>query len=439
MYWLYFFRFNFNSYAVDDDYLLLSKVIIILYLISEMVFRTWQENQGWKFVHHFWNLVKAYILFIFLILGYIFGTKAVFVSRWFMFYFFVVGITSLVGVNLVKYKILSAIRKKGKNYKRVLVIGQIPHNLDADTPWNILDPSWGYKIEDVIEIGMNSTNYLHEMEKFLIAKPYDEILITEPTKLGPNIQALIDFSEDLGLRVKIVPLFMENFGKRVELDYLNGTPVINVRNEPLQYLHNRLIKRFIDIIISSFFLITIYWWMHLLIASVIKLTSKGPVLFKQKRIGFDNKPFLCYKFRTMADNPGINKNRNGYANITEENDTRITAIGRILRITNLDELPQFLNVFMGDMSIVGPRPLMVQEDHEIQDVIKKYRVRRFVKPGITGWAQINGFRGGTHDMNLMQKRIEHDIFYIERWSSLLDFKIILKTAWQMVTLNTHAH
>jgi len=168
----------------------------------------------------------------------------------------------------------------------------------------------------------------------------------------------------------------------------------------------------------------------------IKFSSKGPVVIRQNRIGVDGIQFKCMKFRTMVSNKSAEK---GYSHLTSEDDSRITWIGKVLRKTNLDELPQFLNVLMGYMSVVGPRPHMVSEEQEIADKIDKYRIRRFVKPGITGLAAITGFRGGTENLNLMQKRIDHDIQYIENWSIWLDIKISIITFWQMLTLRTGAH
>ncbi len=160
------------------------------------------------------------------------------------------------------------------------------------------------------------------------------------------------------------------------------------------------------------------------------------MIIRQDRIGADGTRFQCMKFRTMVSDKSAEK---GYSHLTSKDDDRITLIGRILRKTNLDELPQFINVLMGYMSVVGPRPHMVSEEQAIADKINKYRIRRFVKPGITGLAAIKGFRGGTENLTLMQKRIDYDIEYIEKWTFWLDVKIAIITAWQMLTFKTGAH
>ena len=205
---------------------------------------------------------------------------------------------------------------------------------------------------------------------------------------------------------------------------------------PLSLKGNQILKKFFDITLSMTVVIGILWWFYPLIGLIIKLSSKGPVVIRQNRIGVDGIQFKCMKFRTMVSNKSAEK---GYSHLTSKDDSRITWIGKVLRKTNLDELPQFLNVLMGYMSVVGPRPHMVSEEQEIADKIDKYRIRRFVKPGITGLAAITGFRGGTENLNLMQKRIDHDIQYIENWSIWLDIKISIITFWQMLTLRTGAH
>ncbi len=424
-------------FSFNTQYQQLLQVFSVLWIVSGFVFNVWAEHQGWKFYRHFLNVSSALLMFVFLVLGYIVLFKISFISRYFLITFFMIYFAILNLSWFVKYQFLTAVRRRGKNYKRVLVLGSLPKN-NTDS-WSVLNPEWGYKIEDIIDEDMSSKDYILKLGEYLSSKSYDEILITNPAKFGDDLESIIDFSENFGLRIKIVPKFMESFQNKVSIDYLNGTPVMNVRHEPLKYFHNRLLKRAFDLSVALVFMVTVYWWLHLIIALAIKLSSKGPVLFKQKRIGIDNKPFMIYKFRTMAFDTNEKSSNDGKAQITKVGDSRITKIGQLLRMTNLDEFPQFLNVLFGDMSIVGPRPHMEQEDIEIQNKVEKYRIRQFVKPGITGWAQVNGLRGGTEDMKLMTDRIKHDIFYIEKWSSLLDLKIIWQTGWQMITLNTHAH
>jgi putative colanic acid biosynthesis UDP-glucose lipid carrier transferase len=200
-------------------------------------------------------------------------------------------------------------------------------------------------------------------------------------------------------------------------------PVLVMRPEPLESLSNRVVKRIFDIVFSLGVIICIFPLLFPVFAIIIKATSEGPVFFKQKRSGKNNEEFTCLKFRTMRVNSESDEKQ------ATRTDPRITPIGAFLRKTSLDELPQFFNTLWGDMSVVGPRPHMLRHTQEYSEMIDKFMVRHFAKPGITGWAQAKGFRGDTVDPNLMQKRVELDVWYVENYSFLLDIKIILLTVW----------
>jgi len=216
------------------------------------------------------------------------------------------------------------------------------------------------------------------------------------------------------------------------IEYYGNLPIVTTRPEPLDNLYNRTIKRIFDIVFSSLFLLLIASWLFPIIALAVKLTSKGPVFFMQKRSGENNSEFLCYKFRTMY------VNREADTKQATKDDPRITSVGRILRKTNLDEIPQFINVLKGDMSVVGPRPHMLKHTEEYSKIVNSFMVRHFVKPGITGAAQANGYRGDTTDPKLMEKRVQYDVWYLENWSFWLDIKIVFLTVWSMVKGNENA-
>ncbi|RZF58953.1 exopolysaccharide biosynthesis polyprenyl glycosylphosphotransferase [Sphingobacterium corticibacterium] len=210
-------------------------------------------------------------------------------------------------------------------------------------------------------------------------------------------------------------------------------PVIRSHEDSLSTMENRIKKRIVDLLISGFVLVFILSWMVPLIGLIIKLQSPGPIFFKQPRSGRNNQTFGCYKFRSMVVNKDSNK-----AQATKD-DKRITPIGKFLRKTNLDEFPQFINVFLGQMTVVGPRPHMLSHTEHYSKLIQHYMVRHFVKPGITGWAQVNGYRGETKDPKLMAKRVEYDLEYITNWSSMLDFKIVFMTALNMLRGEKNAY
>jgi putative colanic acid biosynthesis UDP-glucose lipid carrier transferase len=228
------------------------------------------------------------------------------------------------------------------------------------------------------------------------------------------------------IRFKIAPNLDLFFKKQMHIDFLKEIPVISLRNEPLEDLGNRIKKRIFDIVVSSLVLVFILSWLIPIISLLIWLDSKGPVFFVQPRSGKDNKVFPCLKFRTMK------VNNHAHTTQATKGDARVTKIGAFLRRTSLDEFPQFLNVLQGNMSIVGPRPHMVKHTDEYSALVGQYMVRQFLKPGITGWAQVNGFRGETRTIGQMQKRVEHDIWYMENWSLILDFRIIVMTIVNMI-------
>jgi putative colanic acid biosynthesis UDP-glucose lipid carrier transferase len=210
------------------------------------------------------------------------------------------------------------------------------------------------------------------------------------------------------------------------IDYLKEIPIISLRREPLEDWGNRIIKRIYDITISLFAVVFILSWLIPIISLLIFFDSGGPVFFIQQRSGKNNRTFPCIKFRSMR----VNKNADNQQAMRQ--DSRITRIGKFLRRTSLDEFPQFLNVLKGDMSITGPRPHMLKHTDEYSKLIGQYMVRQFVKPGLTGWAQVHGFRGETKNVFQMQKRVESDLWYLENWSLLLDIKIFFMTIFNVV-------
>jgi putative colanic acid biosynthesis UDP-glucose lipid carrier transferase len=208
-----------------------------------------------------------------------------------------------------------------------------------------------------------------------------------------------------------------------------------MREAPLDEIVNKRAKRVFDIIFSSLILGTIFPIVYIISALAIKLTSRGPIIFKQLRNGEDGKPFICYKFRTMR----VLEQSVSDSQQAVPDDPRMTWVGKILRRTNFDELPQFWNVLKGDMSVVGPRPHMLKHTEDYRKIIGSYMVRHFVKPGVTGWAQVNGFRGATETSEKMERRVHYDVYYIEHWSFSFDLEIIGKTIVKMFTGDKNAY
>jgi len=243
-----------------------------------------------------------------------------------------------------------------------------------------------------------------------------------PNQVG-DVRRLMDIAEHSMVRLRLVPDIASVMVSRMHVEYLHEFPVLQLRPEPLENGKNRFKKRMLDLAVSSLVIIFILSWMVPLFAIIIKLQSPGPIFFKQLRSGRNNEPFWCYKFRSMRVNKESDKRQ------ASKDDDRIYPFGSFLRKSSLDEMPQFLNVFLGDMSVVGPRPHMLAHTEQYQAIIDKFLVRHFLKPGITGWAQVKGFRGETKDPKLMEERVRRDIWYLEHWNFMLDIRIIFLTAY----------
>ena len=287
------------------------------------------------------------------------------------------------------------------------------------------------------EIPIDSSDLVKKFENMAGMEIVDHFVL-DPSDLNPKIlDASINWAESKGARVHLIQNSTSTLTKKIErLNRFGPFAAVPLRQEPLSQPKNKIFKKIFDYLLSTFVFFGIFWWFYIIVGVLIKLSGKGPVVIKQNRVGINGLRFKCLKFRTMTSNKLAEK---GIGKITNLNDSRVTWIGKILRQTNLDELPQFINVLFGDMSVIGPRPHMLSEDKEIENKIERYRIRRFIKPGITGLAAIRGYRGGTEDMHIMQKRIDYDLEYLENWNLFLDIKIALITFWQMITLNTRGY
>jgi Undecaprenyl-phosphate glucose phosphotransferase len=269
---------------------------------------------------------------------------------------------------------------------------------------------------------------LTECINYAVKHNVKEIYSTVLPHENPAVSELVKKAEANFVRLRFVSNTFLNFGKEYDLvpiDQLNQMTIMALRAEPLHEYFNRAKKRSFDLIVSSLVIIFIMSWLTPILGIIIRLTSKGPVFFVQDRSGRNNKTFRCFKFRSMQVNNESNEKQ------AEKNDSRITRIGAFMRKTSLDEFPQFFNVFKGEMSICGPRPHMVKHTEEYSKIISKYMIRHYLKPGVTGWAQVNGYRGETEDTRLMEKRVEYDIWYMEKWSLMLDIRIIFMTIFNI--------
>ncbi len=327
---------------------------------------------------------------------------------------------------LTARKILKIYRSKGYNFKKVVIVG---YGRSGKMLENALlsDAGYGYKIMAIFDddIATHRSHQLYhgtisDVEQFVQENSIDEIYCALPTLQEEKILTLTRFAEKNAIHFYVIPGITPYLHRRLHFDSMGDVPVMSIRREPLENPFNLIIKRAFDIVFSGMFLL-VSPLIFIPVAIAVKCSSPGPVFFKQKRTGIRGKEFYCYKFRTMR------VNSNSDSQQATKNDPRKTRVGEFLRKTSIDELPQFWNVFRGDMSVVGPRPHMIKHTEDYSKLIESYMLRHLVKPGITGWAQVNGYRGETKELWQMEKRVQYDVWYIENWDFFLDLKIIYLT------------
>lgn len=314
--------------------------------------------------------------------------------------------------------------KYGGNYRTTIIIGKSLRSNQLKEFFSG-NPAYGYKLSKIFSSEELIANPDHIFD-YIILNKVDEIYCSTDKLNNEQINSIIDFADNNLKVLKFLPDNKDIFSKRLQIDYYGYLPVLSIRNTPLEVPLNIFFKRSFDLLVSVLVIVFLLSWLTPILAIFIKLESKGPVFFKQKRNGLDYKEFYCFKFRSMHPNPEADLYQ------VTKNDSRITRVGKFLRKTSIDELPQFYNVFLGDMSVVGPRPHMVSHTHMYAERIDKFMVRHFIKPGITGLAQVSGFRGEVETDSDIINRVKYDIFYLENWSSLLDVKIIFLTVYNAI-------
>ena len=340
--------------------------------------------------------------------------------------FYVIFTAALALWWIVSRKLLKWYRSKGFNYKQIVIVGSGTSGAGVRLMQQLeRDQGYGYHImgffsdEPASDIPSYKGN-IGDLEQFVAENSIDEIYCAIPENERQELQNIISLAERNAIDFFYVPQFSKYISRRFEIENFGAVPVLSIHPHPLNNPVNMAIKRGFDLLVSSIVLL-FSPIIFLPIAIGVKLSSPGPVFFKQERTGYRGKSFKCLKFRSMRVN-----DKSDSLQATKD-DPRKTKFGNFIRKTSLDELPQFINVFMGDMSIVGPRPHMVQQTQEYSELIDKYMLRHTLKPGITGWAQVNGFRGPTDELWKMEKRVEYDVWYAENWNFMLDVKIMFLT------------
>ena len=350
-------------------------------------------------------------------------------SRSMFIYFFMINIVLEEIERLMIRAFLRSIRKNGYNQKHILLVG---YSKAAEQYIDRIkqNPQWGYNIRGILDDniargpmykGVKVIGSVGNLSYILPENKLDEIAITLGLEEYYKLEKIVAECEKSGVHTKFIPDYGNIIPTRPYTEDLLGLPVINIRYVPLSNTFNALIKRLTDIM-GAIICIIIFSPIMLTSAVLVKMTSKGPLIFKQERVGLHNKPFQMYKFRTMY----VQTEEEEKKGWTQKNDPRVTSVGRFLRKTSLDEFPQLFNVLKGDMSLVGPRPERPQYVEKFREEIPRYMIKHQVRPGMTGWAQVNGYRGDTS----IRKRIEHDLYYIENWTLGLDIKILFLTVFK---------
>ncbi len=376
------------------------------------------------------RIVRINIVGMFYIMALLFLIKEINISRWFLFWFFILNVALELLYRFLLRKLLKKIRKEGYNIKHVLLLGY------SRTTEGLIDrimanPQWGYHVVGILDDSMEiGTRYkgipviglLSSLEHQLEEYDLDEINITMKMEDYTRLAEIVAMCEKSGVHTKFLPDYQDIIPTIPYMEDLEGLPVVHIRKVPLSSSElNRFVKRAMDLILGSIALLIAAIPMAI-VAIIIKCTSKGPIFYAQKRVGFRNKEFLMYKFRSME----VQEESKEKTAWTTFKDPRVTPIGKFIRKTSIDELPQIWNVLKGDMSLVGPRPERPFYVEKFKEEIPRYMVKHQVRPGMTGWAQVNGYRGDTS----IRKRIDYDLYYIENWTPGFDILIMFLTVFK---------
>ena len=404
-------------------------VIIPGYLFLYYLFNMYQAKRASSIKREVYNIVVANSVgFVLLIVG-LFMIHLDNFSRTMLFYFYVMNIACDAAFRIFIHKWLRMLRKSGYNVKYILLVG---YSRAAELYIDRIrqNPQWGYVVRGILDDsiprgteyrGVKVIGQIDNLFYILPENKLDEIAITLSLENYGRLEEIVNLCEKSGVHTKFIPDYNSVIPSKPYTEDLNGLPVINIRHVPLTNTLNMIIKRVFDIV---FGLVALLLFSPLLIvaAILVKCSSEGPVIFKQERVGLHNKPFQMYKFRTME----LQKPSDEKKEWTTRDDPRVTKIGKVLRRTSIDEMPQLFNVLLGDMSLVGPRPERPFFVEKFKEEIPRYMIKHQVRPGMTGWAQVNGYRGDTS----IRKRIDCDLYYIENWTLGLDIKILFLTIFK---------
>lgn len=386
------------------------------------------------------NIAKSIIVQVGIAIFFIFLAKENLFTRNFIVFYGILLFLTISLRTVIFKEILRTLREKGKNVRNLIIIGagEVAKNFKNTITKN---PEFGYKFLGFLDDSTNESEIIgkiSELDNKIKSYQVDEVVIALQNESTQQLDEIIRICNINATKIHIIPDYFRFLSTRFQVSTIGNFPVITARDEPLDEVNRRFVKRTFDILFSSIVILFLLSWLIPIIIIVSKLTSRGPVFFFQERVGAKDEKFNCYKFRTMK----IADKGNALFKPVVDGDKRVTKLGNLLRKSNIDELPQFFNVLKGDMSIVGPRPHAIPYQDLYGQIFSEIKLRHNVKPGITGWAQVNGLRGDVEDEELNRtrtiQRMNYDLWYIENWSMKLDVQIILMTVWQMIKGDTNA-
>lgn len=425
-----YLRFSWAPFDLKSNYQLLQLALNLVWVAVFWSSKLQEINRNSRLLDHLNRVLTGLVINLSIVFALWFFLEPEEYSRKFLFFTYLFFSVTILIWRSVWHYLIRYYRIKGYNIRNVLILGK--GELEASLiNYFKQNPHLGY--QHVGTLDDNHISNIDTLEHLAEESKTDVIFCCLPDLQEERIKDVIDFAENNLIKVNLLSHFSKLTSYDFKIEQFGDIPILNVNSIPLDSPINRLVKRTFDIIFSSLVLLFILSWLVPIVGLLIKIESRGPVFFKQNRHGKDNKYFLCWKFRTMTFE------KNAEFKQATKNDSRITKIGSILRKTSIDELPQFINVFLGDMSVVGPRPHPIKLNEEFRPKIDRFLQRHAVKPGITGLAQAKGFRGETAQLSDMSGRVKLDRFYVKNWSLILDFKIIVLTVLSILKGSENAY
>ena len=432
----YIIKFGSLNAYLSDKYFVFLMIFNLCWFVSTYFSKAYENYQNKNIEKIIALLIRLFVLHALLITAFWVLRKAYYFSREHLILTYGILIFLISSWRLFLQYQFNLYRRKGLHLKNVIIVGSGELSKEL---YNVFESKkeLGYRFfgffSDESEEGPFIKGKVEDVFNFCKDNKIDELYCSISDLSTEQLKTLTSFAHNNLIRIKMIPDVRGFVNRHLKIDFYDYVPVLTFRNIPLDDYFNRLIKRIFDFTFSFFVIIFIMIWLYPVIAVLIKLNSKGPVLFKQVRSGKNNKDFKCWKFRTMCLNEDSDNKQ------ASKKDSRVTSIGSFLRKTSVDEMPQFFNVLFGYMSIVGPRPHMLKHTEIYSNSVNNYMFRHFVKPGITGLAQVKGLRGETKDSLAMEHRIKLDMLYIENWSFILDLKIIALTIFNSIKKDENAY